>query len=67
MQVVRLDGETLTLAKVVEIARNDTQVELDAACRDEIVRVRNYIDAHWLTDGAPPIYGFNTGVGKLKD
>ena len=67
MQVVRLDGETLTLAEVVDIARNDTQVELDAACRDEIVRVRNYIDAHWLTDGAPPIYGFNTGVGKLKD
>ena len=67
MQVVRLDGQTLTVAAIVEIARNGAHVELDAACREEIVRVRNYIDTHWLTAGAPPIYGFNTGVGKLKD
>lgn len=67
MNVVTLDGKTLTLAKVVDIARNKALVKLDAACRDEIVRVRNYIDTHWLTDGASPIYGFNTGVGKLKD
>ncbi|HET9389912.1 MAG TPA: aromatic amino acid lyase, partial [Steroidobacteraceae bacterium] len=67
MQVVRLDGQTLTVAAIVEIARNGAHVELDPACREEIVRVRHYIDTHWLTAGAPPIYGFNTGVGKLKD
>ena len=66
MQVV-LNGDSLTVALVVDIARNNAKVELDPACRGEIIRVRDYINAHWLTDGAPPIYGFNTGVGKLKD
>ena len=67
MSIVRLDGETLTVANVVDIARNGAKVEIDAKCRDEIVRVRRYIDDHWLVEGAPPTYGFNTGVGKLKD
>jgi histidine ammonia-lyase len=67
MKVVRLDGETLTVPRLIDIARNGTRVELDPACREEIIRVRNYIEKHWLTAGAPPIYGFNTGVGRLKD
>lgn len=67
MSIVRLDGETLTVAKIVDVARNGARVEIDPRARDEIVRVRRYIDDHWLVEGAPPTYGFNTGVGKLKD
>ena len=67
MSIVRLDGETLTVAKIVDIARHGAKVEIDNRARDEIVRVRRYIDDHWLIEGAPPTYGFNTGVGKLKD
>ncbi len=62
-----LDGETLSIEDVVRIAREGAKVSIAAPCRDEIVRVRNYIDEHWLDDDAPTVYGFNTGVGKLKD
>jgi histidine ammonia-lyase len=65
--IIRLDGQSLTIARLVEIARHRAMVELDPGCRDEIGRVRRYIDTHWLTDRAAPAYGFNTGVGKLKD
>jgi histidine ammonia-lyase len=67
MTIVRLDGETLTVAQIIAVAREGATVEIDAGCRDEIVRVREYIDTHWLVEGAPATYGFNTGVGKLKD
>jgi histidine ammonia-lyase len=30
-------------------------------------RTRAHIEKYWLREDAPPIYGFNTGVGKLKD
>lgn len=62
-----LDGDSLTIAQVVEIARNGAKVELAAAARAEIVRKRTYIEENWLTENAPATYGFNTGVGKLKD
>lgn len=64
---VRLDGQSLTIEDIVAIARGGAQVELDPAAREEIRRVRRYIDEHWLREDAPPTYGFNTGVGKLKD
>src|SRR4051795_8829761 len=62
-----LDGSNLTIAQVVEIARNGAQVVLGAAARAEIIRKRAYIEENWLTENAPATYGFNTGVGKLKD
>lgn len=67
MTDIVLDGDSLTIADVVRIAREGATVSLAAKCRDEIVKVRNYIETHWLTENAPPTYGFNTGVGKLKD
>ena len=66
-KTIRLDGANLSIEDVVRIAREGAKVELAPACRDEIVRVRSYIDKHWLVENAPPAYGFNTGVGKLKD
>ena len=67
IQKICLDGATLSIDDVVRIARADAQVEIADACRAEIVRVREYIERHWLKEGAPAVYGFNTGVGKLKD
>ena len=66
-QIVRLDGATLGIEDIVRIARAGAKVEVAKSCRAEIVRVRKYIEKHWLTENAPPVYGFNTGVGKLKD
>lgn len=67
MSTIILDGNSLTIEQVVSIAREGTKVELAAAARAEIVRKRAYIEENWLTENAPATYGFNTGVGKLKD
>lgn len=64
---VVLDGSSLTIQDVVKVARRGWQVEIARSNRDEIERVREYIEEHWMTSDAPSIYGFNTGVGKLKD
>lgn len=67
MTTIVLDGESLTIANIVEIARKDAQVSIADKARAEITKVRAYIEENWLTENAPPTYGFNTGVGKLKD
>lgn len=67
MQPISLDGASLTIDDVVRIAREGARVEIAPAARAEIKKVRAYIEENWLTENAPPTYGFNTGVGKLKD
>lgn len=67
MDKVILDGQNLTIEDVVKVARKNVQVEIDQSCRNEIMKVREYIEKNWMKSDAPPIYGFNTGVGKLKD
>ncbi|CAH1688557.1 Histidine ammonia-lyase [Hyphomicrobiales bacterium] len=67
LSTIILDGNSLTIEDVVRIARQGAKVAIADAARTEIVRVRAYIEENWLTENAPPTYGFNTGVGKLKD
>ncbi|ACM40152.1 MULTISPECIES: histidine ammonia-lyase [Rhizobium/Agrobacterium group] len=67
MTTIILDGDSLTIKQTVQIARENAQVEIAAAARAEIIKKRAYIEENWLTENAPPTYGFNTGVGKLKD
>jgi histidine ammonia-lyase len=67
MNAIILDGDSLTIEDTVRIARQGAKVVLADAARAEIIKVRNYIEENWLTENAPPTYGFNTGVGKLKD
>jgi histidine ammonia-lyase len=67
--VMELDGHTLTAADVVAVARSQDGLEVRPAdeARARLVKTRQYIEANWLRPDAPPIYGFNTGLGKLKD
>lgn len=67
MNKVILDGESLKVEDVLKISRCNAQVEIANSSRKEIIRVREYIEKNWINSDAPPIYGFNTGVGKLKD
>lgn len=67
MTTIILDGDTLSIDQVVQIAREHVQVEISPAARAEIIKKRAYIEENWLTENAPATYGFNTGVGKLKD
>ena len=67
MPNIVLDGNNLTIEQVVQIAREGVRVEIAPSARAEIIRKRDYIEENWLTENAPATYGFNTGVGKLKD
>ena len=64
---VILDGKSLTIPDLVAVARHRVPVEIAPEVCAEIRRVRAYIEENWITPDAPPVYGFNTGVGKLKD
>ncbi|RQD68880.1 MAG: histidine ammonia-lyase [Tindallia sp. MSAO_Bac2] len=63
---VVLNGCELTIEEVVKVAREYAPVSIDPECRKEILRVREQIEKQWISEDAPPAYGFNTGVGKLK-
>jgi histidine ammonia-lyase len=66
--VIELDGQSLTAAEVVAVARDrGPEVRLSEHSRARLNEAREYVESHWLKADAPPIYGFNTGVGKLKD
>src|SRR3954465_8932756 len=67
MTTIILDGDSLTIEQTIRIARENVKVEIAPATRTEIIRKRDYIEENWLTENAPATYGFNTGVGKLKD
>ena len=69
---VAIDGRSMNGRKVLRVARPSAKgrfekaaVEAGAAAR--IAAARSYIEAHWLTDDAPLMYAFNTGVGLFKD
>ncbi len=68
---VVLDGENLKRKDVVKAARGDSgkypEVALSLKVIEKLKRVRKYVDEKWLSGKAPTIYGFNTGVGVLKD
>ncbi|HEM62654.1 MAG TPA: aromatic amino acid lyase, partial [Chloroflexi bacterium] len=65
---IELDGQSLTAADVISVARDQRpEVRLSDVSRTHLTRTRDYVESHWLKADAPPIYGFNTGVGKLKD
>ena len=67
MRTVVVNGRDLTIAQLVSVTRDFAPVEIDPAARENIVRVRRYIEENWMREDAPPIYGFTTGLGKLKD
>jgi histidine ammonia-lyase len=62
---VVLDGGALPLAAVEAVARGGVPVRLAPAVRARLAAARAFVDR--LDDGAEPIYGITTGVGKLKD
>lgn len=67
MSKIILDGNSLSIEDVVSVARHNTFVEIAEESRMEIIRVRDYIDKNWMQEESTPIYGFNTGLGKLKN
>lgn len=64
--LVVLDGGDLDSHGLIAIARFNAPVQLAATSRSLLQATRHYIDSRLLTDSAPLMYGFNTGVGALK-
>jgi len=64
MRAVLLDGESLTLEQVVEVARNRTQVSLSPTARTKVKASRAIIEN--LLRERKPVYGVTTGFGGLS-
>jgi len=60
-----VDGNSLHIVKVVDVARRRATVQLDDNARTRMQRVRDVVDAKLRTGDA--VYGVNTGFGKLSD
>jgi histidine ammonia-lyase len=65
MDLVLLDGDTLTLDEVLAVARGRARAQLSPAARDRVRRARALVEAR-LQDGEPH-YGINTGFGTLAE
>ncbi len=67
MKTLQIDGNSLTLEAVKEVAlaRDGYNVELSPAARKEVHRARAVVDA--LVAGNKLSYAITTGVGKLSD
>ena len=63
--VVRLDGDSLTMEKVVRVAREFAKVELAPTARDRMAKSRKALEK--LVEDGRTIYAINTGVGELVD
>ena len=74
--MIKLDGHSLTIEQLVEIARDPSvAVERDSATDKAVARsealiasiVENYKRAYQKGDAAPIEYGVTTGFGEFKD
>ena len=62
---VRLDGATLSLDKVLAVARRSASVEISDEVKERISKARASLD-RLIAEGAT-VYAVNTGVGDLVD
>jgi histidine ammonia-lyase len=63
--MVLLDGETLTLDALLQVAEEGATAELSADARGRVAEARAVVDAKARGDEA--VYGINTGFGSLSD
>ncbi|HJQ41040.1 MAG TPA: aromatic amino acid ammonia-lyase, partial [Thermoanaerobaculia bacterium] len=72
---IRLDGHSLTIEQLADIARNGARVECDPSTRKRVSRgealiaqvVENYRRAWEAGKAVPSDYGITTGFGEFKD
>ena len=62
---IALDGQSLTIADVIAVARDRAPVSLQPDARDRLTRIRRYVDD--IVARGDAVYGINTGFGKLSD
>jgi histidine ammonia-lyase len=62
---VLIDGETLTLEEVARVARAEALVQLSPSALQRVERARALVERIVASD--EPVYGINTGFGKLAE
>jgi histidine ammonia-lyase len=63
--VIELDGQPLSLAQVLAVARGQEKVILAGAARARVEQSRKIVEA--IIAAGRTVYGVNTGFGKLSD
>ena len=62
---VVLDGKSLTIEKVVDVARNFAKVEISASAKKGINKCRKFIEKQ--VELEKPMYGITTGIGEFAN
>jgi histidine ammonia-lyase len=65
MDVLKLDGQPLSLAEIEAVALYGCRVEITAAARERMMAGRALIEE--ILAAGQTVYGVNTGFGKLAD
>lgn len=65
MNKVIIDGNSLTLQQIVDVARNNYLVELSEEAKVRVNKSRNIVDK--IVEDEKVIYGITTGFGKFSD
>lgn len=65
MNMVTLNGSSLTLEKVVSVARHGERVRIDEGAYPGIDRAREYVEEKVNSNSV--VYGLTTGFGKFSD
>ncbi len=65
MQKIVIDGKTLTIHDIVQVARRDTRVVISAEARSRINESRRVLKK--IVEKDQVIYGVNTGFGELSN
>ncbi|MHA1258244.1 MAG: histidine ammonia-lyase [Candidatus Heimdallarchaeaceae archaeon] len=64
-ETIVLDGETLTIEKLIEITRHNKKIQISEKARARIQKARSIIEEKLKKDEI--IYGVSTGFGKLAN
>lgn len=65
MTIVQVDGENLTVRKVVKVARENAKVVISEESSNRVKISRRFLET--LVDEGNTIYGVNTGFGALSN
>src|SRR5579883_2687911 len=71
--MVDIDGQSLSLSDVVRVARDQfpypscSSLRIKADVRARLDHIHEYVEQNWFIRDSEPVYGFNTGLGRLKD
>ena len=61
---IEIDGESLTIDKVHEVARNHAKVVIPERTKEKVIKCRNAIQG--MIDSGEAIYGVTTGIGEFS-